>query len=199
MKRFKQFLKEMPRALVTHTASDIEDSKLDSNPFHKNPGKYGHDEYHFQHHGYEFHSRRFKSDNVKPSETKPHSYFATHDHDDHHTPTHMMVSGGTTKDNHFKVSFTSRHSDCDMGADHMYKGILHHGEHKGIESDEDQTDGGASIWHRLAHQHSDVKVTRHDHTGKEVKLHKKDDWDKNFEGGADDKPTVFRAKLINKK
>jgi len=176
MKSFKQFIAEMPEL-----NANIDKSTLDDHPHPKSGGPYAHDEYHGPAGEYDFYSRRYASDEVSPQETKPHTYMLTHDHDDEDTPTHMIARGGTTRKGHFRINSVAKHPDCSYGADHFYKTILHHGEHNTIESDSQHSVGGASIWHRLVHDHSDVEVTRHDKDGKKIKLHTGDDWDKNFE------------------
>ena len=187
---FKQFLREMPQRIPTIDHNDKYDSYLDDNPI-KPPGKHDHEEEHGYEHPYSIKSRRYVSDNVKPSETKPHTYMAHHDDTD---TTHMVASGGTTKDNYFRIRMTRKHSDSEVSGAEFYKHILAHGEHAGIESDIDHTEGGEHIWKKLSHE-KNVSITRHNAvTGEKLKMHK--DWDKNYEDGP---KSVFRLKLKNGK
>ena len=105
----------------------------------------------------------------------------------------MKTRGGTTKDGYFIANETKKHPEAEIGAPDFYHSILRAGKHKGIQSGEEQTGGGKSIWRRLAHEYPEVKVTHHDkETGKEIPMHGEQDWDKNYD---QTKETYFRARL----
>ena len=194
LKEYIKWLAEMPNRL-----SDVGDSEEYNKSQHRGyqdrpPGRYDHDEEHDDmHDGHTLISRRYSSPNVPADdpENKPHTYFASH-------PDHggAKLSGLTKGDNHdiLKVNHVSRDPESSVSGPDFYKEILHAGHHKHIESDIDQTRGGESIWHRLAHDHPDVHVTRHDKDGNEIKMHRGKDWDKNYEG-REGSESSFRVRL----
>lgn len=178
---FKQYLYEMP----SHSLNGPD--YLEDFPA-RAAGRYDREEYGKNMHGP--YTMKLHSANFSPERrSKPHAYMAEHDNGE----IHFVSRGGTTADNHFIANETRKHSDAEINAPEFYKEILHQGHHDGIQSGTSQTDGGASIWHRLAHEHDDVVVTHHEYPSlKQIPLHKGDDWDKNFN---EDKPSVFRMRL----
>jgi len=187
MKTFKQFISEMPRSVHTDPG-DIESKMLDDDDT-RTPGKYDRDEIVGEHGNYNIHARSWKSEDSSEKHP-PHTYIAQHDDTDIH---HMKSRGGTTKDNYFIANDTKKHLESEMSAPDFYHEIIHAKVHAGIQSGEEQTEGGKSIWQRLHKNYPDVHVTHHDaETGKEIKLHTGDDWDKNYDQST---KTYLRAKL----
>lgn len=192
MKTFKQFLLEMPISVSTIDHGDIESQMLDDEDT-KKPGKFERNEIVGRINNYNIHARSFKSQESN-KKFPPHTYIAKHDDTN---IDHMKVRGGTTKDNYFIANETKKHPESEISAPEFYHSILHTGIHKGIQSGEEHTEGGKSIWKRLHHEHPDIEVTHHNaKTGKQIKLHTGDDWDKNY-----DQPneTYFRAKIKEEK
>ena len=190
MKSFIQYLEEMPQLFKPDDGEDEHKAKDEHLPKPKANSSVKEKDHGLASDG----EHRIVSQRSRTS--KSFTYYATH-------PKHsgMQVEGDTTKDNHFAVRYVSRHKNSGLGGDNFYKDILKTGEHKGIESDEGQSEGGAKIWHRLAHNHPDVEVTRHNLSGKKLPLYKGKDWHKNFIGetDSDSKNSVFRARLKPKR
>lgn len=191
MLRFKQFLKEMPNRL--DDVGDSEEYNKSRHVGHTPPGPRDHDEEHGDmDDDHTLISRKYVSANVPADDpdNKPHTYYASHaEHGG------AKLSGHTKGDNHdiLKVNNVSRDPESSVSGPDFYKEILHAGHHKQIESDDDQTAGGESIWKRLHRDHT-VRVTRHDKDGNEIKMHHGSDWDKNYEG-KEGEESSFRAEL----
>ena len=192
MKSFKQFIKEMPERL--NDIGDSEEYMKSSHKAPRAPGPYDYDEEHGEiEDGHTMNSRTFKSKNDEEpdSESLPHTYWASHpDHEG------IKASGSTTGKNRdtFKVNHVSKDPESSVSGSDFYAHILDTGLHKFIESDNKQTAGGESIWHRLSHDYNDVHVTRHDKDGNEIPLHRGENWNKNFTDEHGEQST-FRATL----
>lgn len=184
MLTFKQFIAEAPISVE----ADPDEMMLDDEDT-KKPGKYDREERVGGIDNYNIHARSWKSEG-SDERHPPHQYMAVHDDSDLH---HMVSRGGTTSDNYFIANETKKHPESEISAPDFYHSILHARLHSGIQSGEEQTEGGKSIWRRLHSEHPDVEVTHHDaETGKQIKLHTGNDWDKNYD---QKKETYFRAKL----
>lgn len=195
MKSFKEFIIEMPESGVH--AYELDDDEI------KPPGKFDHEEDIGSlnslistswrsigtRNNYNLLSRSWKLPHEKKVTSRPHHFMAVTD-DDH---VHFSTRGGNTKDGYFISNETRKHPDADITAPDFYKAILHSEKApKGIQSGHSHSEGGSSIWKRLSND-PELHVTHHRKAdGKEIKLHKGDDWEKNYD---QEEPTYFRAKL----
>lgn len=180
MLKFKQFIYEMP-TLDAHHVQELEDGDI------KPPGKFDREDSVGDTEEHEIVARSWKD----PEERFPaHHYLAVNNKTDRFD---MSTRGGTTEDDHFITNETKKHSEATISAPEFYKAILR-SDHapKGLQSGGSQSYGGRSIWERL-HKDPEVTVTHHDaETGKEIKLHTGDDFNKNYD---QKRPTYFRARL----
>ena len=184
MKTFKQLLNEMPNTLH----KDQSDMMLDDDDI-KPPSKYQHEENYGGDNEYTLKGRStIFPDWKKPSKDVHHWIL----HHDESNIAHMHTRGGTTKNGYFIANETAKHPDCKISAPEFYKMILNTGKVKGIQSGEQATEGGKSIWKRLSRD-PELQVTHHDATtGKKIKLQPHWHWDSNYDH---EKPTYLRVKL----
>jgi len=161
MLRFKQFIKENPDTHYGEAGGYLDDKTLS-----KPSDKYDEEE----HLGGGLYARRFKADGSKP--------YMYRQEDEQGKNIHHVR--GTRVNGVFVVRSSSKASWAGPQAN-FYRDILDH-ENR-IKSDYVQTAGGQKTWYDLAHNHPDVEVTHHNEfTGAKIKLHKGDDWGKNFDG-----------------
>lgn len=189
IKSFKRYLTEVSNTLVEMPMShdvDPDQMMLDDDSISP-PGKFDHEEVVGGNNDYTIHGRSWKSQKSPDEKFPIHHFIAVHDKTE--IP-HIHTRGGTTKDGFFIANETAKHPDSEISAPEFYKEILHSGAVKGIQSGAKQSEGGKSIWKRLARD-KEVKVTHHDsETGKEIKL--QPHWDSNYDH---ETPTHFRVQL----
>lgn len=181
MKSFLQFIREAPESGVH--AYELEHGDI------KGPGSYDREEYVGSHEDYNILARSFRSPSRPKDRSRPHHYMAMSPDDE----VHFSTRGGNTKDGYFITNETRKHPDAQLNAVDFYKAILHSDDApKGLQSGSSHSEGGKSIWKRLASD-PELHVTHHRKSdGKQIVLHKGDDWDKNYDHK---EPTYFRARF----
>ena len=179
IKSFKRYLTEVSNTLVEMPMShdvDYDEAMLGDDNRIRSPGRYDKEDIVGGDSNYTITGRSWKNPNKPRQKHSVHHFIAVHDETNE---PHMHTRGGTTKDGFFIANETSKHPDCTMSGPEFYKLILHSGKVKGIQSGDKQSEGGKSIWKRLARD-KEVKVTHHDsETGKEIKLQPHWHWDSN--------------------
>lgn len=176
MKRFREFLAEMPYAVISNLRFDKSRKPLKLESPSANSKKVSSvGDYHI----------------YKGNIGDEHAYYAVHKDSG---ATHMRVLGHEDG-NKFTVTGLMGHNDTKIKAHEFYHHLI---THHGIElhSDRKQSKGGKNVWKKLS-KYKDIQMGHRDSKGNELKVDKKK-WDNNYSADALD-PRTYSRLIARKK